>query len=363
MTLRLHTLDGVTTTASHRRLWVAYWAVWLGAGLSLALAAWQDPNQRPGRAAWEPFVLEISSLLASGLLAMLVYRLARAMHERPLGWLLAAHGLGAMAFAAAHLVLMHMLRWPFYWLLADRHYGPLPWLQALSFEGAKDVVTYLVIAALCHGWLWRQREQAQRLAAARAEQLQTELRLAQLGARLQPHFLFNSLNAVASLVEEDPRRAVRMLARLGDYLRGSLRSGEGAERPLSEEVQALRDYLAIQSMRFEDALVADLELPPELAPCRVPRHLLQPLLENAITHGAPAPESPLILRLRAGVVDGRLWLSLHNHPAQPQGGGTGLGQELAREQLALLYGDRAALEAGPDGAGGYEVRLHLPHHV
>ena len=331
-------------------------------GLSLALASWQDPNHRPGRATWEPFVLEISSLLASGLLALAVYRLARALHDRRLVDLLAAHLLGALVFAVTHLVLMYMVRWPFYWVLAGRHYGPLPWLQALGFEGAKDVVTYIVIAALCHGWLWRQREQAQRLDAARAAQLQTELRLAQLGARLQPHFLFNSLNAVASLVEENPRQAVHMLARLGDYLRGSFRGGESPQRPLAEEVQSLQDYLAIQAMRFEDTVSMQIDVPTELGRMPVPRAMLQPLVENAITHGAPAPESPVWLTLRAWAEGQHLLISLHNQPARPQHGGSGLGQGLAREQLQLLYGGAAGLEAGPDGAGGYEVRLHLPHH-
>jgi hypothetical protein len=343
--------------------WLSYWALWLGVGLSLALASWQDPNHRPGRAVWEPFVLEISSLLASGLLGLAVYRLARVLHDRRPFDLLGAHLLGAVVFALAHLVLMHLVRWPFYWVLADRHYGPLPWLQALGFEGAKDVVTYFVIAALCHGWLWRQREQAQRLDAARAMQLQTELRLTQLGARLQPHFLFNSLNAVASLVEENPRLAVHTLARLGDYLRGSLRGGESPERPLAEEVQSLQDYLAIQAMRFEDTVSVQIDVPAALGHTPVPRLLLQPLVENAITHGAPAPESPLLLRLRAWSDGQSLWLSLYNHPARPQDGGTGLGQDLAREQLRLLHGDAADLEAGPDDAGGYEVRLHLPRRV
>lgn len=342
--------------------WLGYWSLWLGVGFSLALASWQDPNHRPGRAAWEPFVLEISSLLVSGLLALAVYRLARVLHDRRSLDLLAAHLLGAGVFAFAHLALMYLVRWPFYWVLSGRHYGPLPWLQALAFEGAKDVVTYFVIAALCHGWLWRQREQTQRLDAVRAAQLQTELRLTQLGARLQPHFLFNSLNAVASLVEENPRQAVHMLARLGDYLRGSLRGGESPQRPLAEEVRSLQDYLAIQSMRFEDTISVLIDVPAMLGATSVPRLLLQPLVENAITHGAPAPESPLMLRLRAWSDEQRIWLSLYNRPAHPQEGGTGLGQDMAREQLRLLYGDAAGLEAGPDGAGGYEVRLHLPRH-
>ncbi len=334
-----------------------YWGLWLGIGLSLALASLQDPNHRPGRALWEPFVLEISSLLASGVLALVVYRLARALHDRPLPALLAVHLLGAALFAIAHLALMHALRWPYYWVLAHRSYGPLPWLQALGFEGAKDVVSCLVIAALCHGWLWRQREQAQRPAASRAERLQVEL---QLGARLQPHFLFNSLNAVAALVEDDPRRAMRMLARLGDYLRGALGGADGAEHPLADEVRSLQDYLAIQAMRFEDALQVRVDVPPSLGALQVPRLLLQPLVENAITHGAAAPQAPLTLSVRAWADDTHLLLSLHNHPARPQGGGTGLGQDLAREQLHLLDGDAAGLQAGPDDMGGYRVQVHLP---
>lgn len=343
-----------------RRLWLAYWALWLGAGFVLALAAWQDPKHPPGRAGWEPFVLEMSSLLASGLLAMAVYRLARRVHEAPLARLLGAHLLGAAAFALAHLALLHLLRWPFYWALTGRHYMPLPLWQALGHEGAKDLVTYLVIAALCHGWLWRQREQAQRLDAARAQTLQTQLQLAQLGARLQPHFLFNSLNAVAALVEENPRAAVRMLARLGDYLRGALRAEGGPEHPLSEELRSLQDYLAIQSLRFEDALEICIEVPEPLLACSVPRLMLQPLVENAIRHGAPAPEQALRLHLRAWAERQQLHLRLHNHPAQAQLGGTGLGLAMVREQLRLLHGDAARLQAGPDEAGGYAVTLQLP---
>lgn len=348
------------THSSSQRLWLAYWALWLGAGFVLALAAWQDPNHRPGRAAWEPFVLEMSSLLASGLLALAAFRLARRLHQGSLPRLLFGHLLGAVAFAIAHLALLHLFRWPFYWLLAERHYAPLPLWQALRFEGAKDLVTYLVIAALCHGWLWRQREQALALAAARAEALQTQLQLAQLSTRLQPHFLFNSLNTVAALVEENPRAAVRMLARLGDYLRGALRSEGGAEHALSDELQSLRDYLAIQALRFEDALQAEIAVPEALKSVPVPRLMLQPLVENAIRHSAPAPELPLRLRLRAWAEAERLHIELHNHPAQPQGGGTGLGLDLVREQLRLLHGMQARLDAGDDGQGGFQVTLHLP---
>jgi two-component system, LytTR family, sensor kinase len=276
--------------------------------------------------------------------------------------LVAAHAAGATAFAVLHLALMTALRWPIYLLLTGRPYGPMAPMQALGYEGAKDIVTYAVVALLAWGAQLRQREQAQRLDLARSQAALTQLQLARLASQLQPHFLFNGLNTVAALVEENPKAAVTMIARLGDFLREALRVDAAAMTTLGQELALASDYLAIQALRFESALQVEVDVAPALHGLAVPRLLLQPLVENAVKHGMVLPQAPLGLLIQARLVGERLQLSVVNsgHDRRPQAPGLGLGLPLVRERLRLQYGERASLEAAPTPDGGFFVRLDLP---
>jgi LytS/YehU family sensor histidine kinase len=201
--------------------------------------------------------------------------------------------------------------------------------------------------------LREQREQALRaVAAARDAQLRM------LAYQLNPHFLFNTLNSIRALVNEDPRRAREMVTELSGYLRYAL-----VERPLhvallEEEVASVRGYLSIEQVRFEERLDARMEIEPAALRCEVPAFLLNPLVENAVKHGAAGTAGePLVLRVEARLVQpDRLRLVVENAGRWANGrtpderaGGNGLPSGLG------LANVRARLEALHPG----EHRIHI----
>ena len=213
--------------------------------------------------------------------------------------------------------------------------------------------------AALHGKLYYQRLRAQELEAARLAQRLAETQLLALRAQLQPHFLFNTLNAISALMRDEPDVADRMLTRLAELLRVVLEPPPGDEHSLGEELSVLERYLEIMSLRFDSRLAVELNVPATLHAARVPWLVLQPLVENAIEHGAGR---------RRGVDAARLALVVCDDGPGPVAGetkadgrrGTGIGLENTRRRLAQLYGDAATLclEALPEG--GACARIELP---
>jgi two-component system, LytTR family, sensor kinase len=217
--------------------------------------------------------------------------------------------------------------------------------------------------------LREQREQALRaMAAARDAQLRM------LAYQLNPHFLFNTLNSIRALINEDRERAREMVTALSGYLRYAL-----VERPLhvallEEEVESVRGYLAIEQVRFEERLDASVEVEPAALRCEVPAFLLNPLVENAVKHGAAGTASaPLVLRVEARLVErDRLRLVVENTgrwaaertsaPAAGQGdddlpGGVGLANVRAR--LEALHPGEHRIEI-EEADGRVRVLVELP---
>lgn len=236
------------------------------------------------------------------------------------------------------------------------------YLRSLA-NGTRISLTLLIYAgllgidrALRTARALRERE----LQAVRLEAQATRAHLAALGARLQPHFLFNALQSVSALVDEEPARARTMLAEIGDLLRDVLASGESGEIPLREELALLDRYLAIERTRFADRLRIEIVAAPEVGETPVPRFLLQPLVENALRHGlAPRPEGGR-LRVTAERRDGRLRLRVWNDgEALRAGRPDGVGLATTRERLAARYGTTATLHLGAVD-GGVEAVVELP---
>jgi two-component system sensor histidine kinase AlgZ len=200
----------------------------------------------------------------------------------------------------------------------------------------------------------------------RAERAQREALLAQLGAlqaRTNPHFLYNSLNTVASLIEEDPSRAELVLERLAALFRYALEGSSKSQVPLADELHAVRGYLEIETLRFGERLVSHVEVEPGLESVPVPPLILQPLVENAVLHGVASRRSGGAVTVRAGRENGSLVLCVEDDGPGPgasthQGSRTSLSDLQSR--LALVYGDAARLEAGAANSGGYRVRLVIP---
>ncbi|MCH9686678.1 MAG: histidine kinase [Deltaproteobacteria bacterium] len=209
----------------------------------------------------------------------------------------------------------------------------------------------------------RLREQA-RTHELREQQAQQALLRAQidnLQAKVNPHFLFNALNTVASLAEEDAERAVEAIERLSALLRYSLEGARQGRVPLREELDAVRSYLALEELRFGDRLRARVEADPTVTSVLVPPFLLQPLVENAVKHGiAPRREGGEIT-VQVQATGSTITLIVQDDgPGHSDAPGTQTGHENLRQRLALVYGSEARFEAGPVAEGGYRVCTVIP---
>lgn len=247
--------------------------------------------------------------------------------------------------------------------------GPLRQIQGLWFMD--ELVTFCIIITVGFArtyYLQKQERQkrAERL-EERAESLEaqlTEARLEALRMQLNPHFLFNTLHAVSTLVDRDPGGVRRMIARLSELLRHVLDEDAPQEVPLSQELDFLDDYLEIQSIRFQGDLDTDIDVPPELQDVQVPNLILQPVVENAIKHGASQVRGVGRIEIRGRRNENRLVITVRdNGPGVPAAQEDGLGLRNVRARLRELYGEdqELRLESAPDG--GTRAILEIPYHT
>jgi two-component system, LytTR family, sensor kinase len=239
-------------------------------------------------AAWKPLVWEISSVIVIFALIPLVVRFEA--HYRLDGhprWRIAiAHVGAALIFSALHVAGMLLLRKAAYAVVGQRYGFDSLTIQAF-YELQKDLITYVVILVV----IFANREfQVRRSGDVRAAELAAELgqaRLKHLTAQIEPHFLFNALNAISNRMHEDVEAADRMISSLGALMRAAYDSDNQVLVPLERELAWLRDYAAMMTERFRGQLCFDLQVAPGLESLQVPRLLLQPLVENALRHGLP----------------------------------------------------------------------------
>jgi sensor histidine kinase YesM len=214
------------------------------------------------------------------------------------------------------------------------------------------------------GDLWDARgrlERAERDALRRDKAL-AEAELQVLQARIEPHFLFNTLANVASLVDEDPERARALLERLTALLRRALDGSRAPTVTLDEECGVLRDYLEIQRLRTDGRITGTVEVAPEVADRRLPPLLIQPLVENAVLHGLEPKAGPGTVHVRAeGRGDGVVvTVTDDGIGLDAPGGGTGTGLSSVRDRLRALHGDDAALRLTETPGGGTTATVELP---
>jgi two-component system, LytTR family, sensor kinase len=319
---------------------------------------------RPGvsRTFLQLLVMELASWWPCALLTPSVVATTLRAREPggPRGRTLAVHAGGAVLFVIVAGSLMGLAESLVPW---TRHHGGLPYdagWGVLRYLGVNLLLYTLMVAgteAAAHAWESRQRALA---AAVYARQL-AEARLHVLSAQLQPHFLFNALHAISALVWEDQARADRLLARLSDLLRLTLRSGTRVETTLAEEVALLQHYAEIQEARYGDRLRVSFDVESRVQEALVPRLILQPLVENAIRHGVTRRITPGQVEVRAWERAGRLHLTVRDDGV---GLGTqvreGLGLSITRARLKQLYGREQRFALAPAPAGGAVCTLSFP---
>ena len=205
---------------------------------------------------------------------------------------------------------------------------------------------------------WRQW-QAERENALASAALADRAQLEMLRYQINPHFLFNSLNSIRASIDEDADRARRMVTQLSEFLRYSLLHHGAAEVALAEEVEAVRNYLAIEQTRFEERLEVDFRIEEAAEGLPTPSFLLNPLVENAIKHGLKSSARPLRVRVSAKVEDGALILEVANTGSlSGECTGTGVGLRNTRERLEKVSGGRGRLELFEEG-GWVRARVTL----
>ncbi len=210
--------------------------------------------------------------------------------------------------------------------------------------------------------LGAQRRAAQAEAAARAAQVRA------LRYQVNPHFLFNTLNALSSLVMTGrAEKAEEMLLALSTFFRTSLSLDPSADVTLAEEIDLQRLYLDIEKVRFPSRLRVEIEIPEELESARLPALILQPLVENAIKYGISPTKEKVTLRIEArSLGDGRFSITVTNtgkpggHPERDRSNSTGVGLTNVCQRLNARFGAQAKCEFGPLPKGGYQVHLTLP---
>ena len=195
--------------------------------------------------------------------------------------------------------------------------------------------------------------------------LAQESQLKMLRFQLNPHFLFNTLNAISSLLlDKRNDEADAMLTRLSRFLRFTLDVAPDDQLPLNQELDAQRLYLDIEATRFGDRLQVDIDVDPRVEMALVPTLILQPVLENAVKYAVSRTIEPVRVEVRAALSEpGRLQISVRDSgggDGAVPAAGAGVGLANIRSRLDVLYGHRASLEAGPTGEGGFEVVMDLP---
>lgn len=235
-----------------------------------------------------------------------------------------------------------------------------PWAEPLYFYLPPYVLGLCAIGLV----MMSHRHHREALRTAELARAYAAARMAMLSAQLQPHFLFNSLHAIMGLIDESPRQASVMLARLGDFLRHALQISHSPWVDVATELAGLEAYLAVQQTRFSDRLNVAIDASPQALDVYVPSLLLQPLAENAIEHGRDESGPTLQVRVVVAMLDGRLHITVHNSRPRltadlaPADYGRGLANVSLR--LRAAYGDDARLSIGPDAQGGTTATLDLP---
>lgn len=260
-----------------------------------------------------------------------------------------------LKFTLEHSILSGLLQW------TDLPLGRLIVTGFIS----ENIAFWCVIAAV-HAIEFHGRVREREVLTSRLQARLSEAQLEALTARLHPHFLFNTLQGISTLVYRDPAAADAMLGHLSTLLRGTLQRATRHEVTLADELALLEEYLAIVQVRFGDRVTIERRIEPGTLPGLVPHFVLQPLVENAIEHGIAARAGAGRIEIAAERQADRLLIRVTDDgpglPSSTASPPDGVGLGSTRRRLAELYGASARLELNGRAGGGTTARLDLPFH-
>jgi two-component system LytT family sensor kinase len=290
--------------------------------------------------------------------------------------------LGGLAFSVVHVAIRGLLspvydpRTQTYFHAiynAKTHSFQVEWLAfkvLFAFNVVDDIVSVyvpiLMIAhAVCYYKSWRERE----LRASQLEAQLTKAYLRSLKSQLQPHFLFNTLHSISSLMHSDLRAAEKMIARLSELLRMSLEDGAAQMTTLSRELEFVSAYLDIEKVRFADRMKVTFDIASGTLDAEIPHLVLQPLVENAVKHGVSRRTTGGEIAISARQGEGRLVIRIRDNGPDRDGGNGGLaptggvGLRATRERLNRIYGAQQDFNLTTLPDGGAEARITLPFRL
>jgi two-component system, LytTR family, sensor kinase len=291
--------------------------------------------------------------------------------RKRLNWILIAfwHLVAGVAFSLAHTYLMAITRQIISPLIGLGRYDYGIMSYRYPMELSNDLVGFTSIVCLYYYFRKFRLAQAQELAAAQLKTKLAEAQLENLRLQLQPHFLFNTLNTISSVMYEDVKAADQMVTQLSDLLRLTLRASRTHEIPLGDELQITRMYLDLMQKRYEEKLRVRYEVDSALSDALVPQLILQPLLENSLRHGMKANGEAIDISIDVHRASGGLILRISDtgsgfgssDPNSVLGRGVGLAN--IRDRLAQLYGGEQVFSIANGADGGAEVTLRLPYRT
>lgn len=336
--------------------WIWFALVWFSIGLCDAIPTVLVMRAEGMHHDWPSlFLVRLLAWLVWALSTPVVMRLERLRGLRAV----LAHPLACLLIG---LVSAAWLAW-MEWLLNPWANATVPdYLTLWRARFLENLLAYVVLygTLVAVSYALRTREQM-----ARQRELLAHARLDALRRQIEPHFLFNSLNAVVSLIREERNAdAIEVTVELGDLLRRVLDESGRQLVPLFEELDFLGKYLDIQKLRFGDRLGVAIERSPDLAMAEVPALLLQPLAENAIKHGIGRRVEGGRLDIRVARDESRLTIAVENDgPPLPPRREDGIGLANIRARLFSLYGDEAALDIADGAPGRVLVTVSLPYRT
>jgi len=335
-------------------LWTLFW-------LLMIVIAVQDEHGDARILWWEPILWEGSSCLVATFWLVLERRASDRWNEYladPWRWF-AKHLAWMPAIAVTFIVAIYGIRHGVYALTSET-YEHESWSYIFFYESVKLVL----FAGLWLGIIFglesfaRWREEREQLLTLQKHLAESQL--AQLKAQLQPHFLFNALNTISSLMQVDIERADRLLTQLADLLRSSLQASARDVTSLREELKLLDLYAQIMQQRFAGRVHLAWNVADDALEAQIPTLLLQPLLENAFKHGVERSREPVSIEIAADRQGQDLRVAISNSnsslSATPS---TGIGLRNCRERLQLLFGAHAGLQLLQEG-DGVTARLSIP---
>ena len=339
-------------SARSRAGWLLAWALfWL---LMLTVQV-QDYGRDGGRDWWKPVLWEGSACAVATAMLAWLWRLA----PRHDGWLARPARWFALQLrwlpllAPLFVTAVYALRHAVYALLGQTYSHPA-WGSVYLYESTKFALFFMLFTAVVFGLRTHAALGEQRLRTQAAQ-------LAQLTQQLEPHFLFNALNTIASTIHDKPDLADSLLTRLAALLRATSDLTRRPSCTLDEELRLVDGYAAIMCERFADRVTLRVDVDPNARACHVPTLSIQPLLENAFRHGVEPSSEPTALTLRARRFGDRLRVEVEqDRGTVPEDPAAGVGLGTLRERLTALHGDRAQVRLVARVGGGAIAWFELP---